>query len=448
MEIVKEQTGDLSAVVKIKVGPSDYEPAVEEQVRKMQRKATLPGFRPGKAPAGVIRKMYGKSILAEELNKMLNDKLYQYLNDNKIEILGNPLPKDDQAPADIDSQAEFEFAYDLGLAPQFDLKVDSSLTFDYLKIAVDADLTDKYLSDLRRRFGNFSNPEESTERDILWGDLTELENGTEKEGGIKTTTTIVIELVKDEKVKASLLGLKIGDSVTFNPKTAIDNETEVAAMLRIPKEELANLNSDFTLKISTINRIEKAELNQEFFDKVYGAGTVTGEEEFLVKIKEDVSKAFETDANRHLNKTIQDSLIEKTGMNLPDEFLKRWIMAVNEKPVTAEQIEAEYTSYSKELKWRLIENKIAGDQGLQVTTDEIKAFVRDMIRRQFAQYGQDNLEDAILDKMSENYLKQQEEVRKIVETISSEKVFNWMKEQVSLSEKVVNYDEFVKLMAN
>jgi trigger factor len=450
MNITQENVDSLNAVVKIKITPDDYQTKVENQIKKYQKDARIPGFRPGKVPAGMIKKMYGKSILADELNRLLNDSIHKYLTENNIEILGNPLPQsENNEKADWENPSEFEFLYDLGLAPKINVDLKLAGAFKYYDVQVDAEMLEKYVADIRRKYGKFSNPEAAAEGDILYGDLQELNaDGTEKEEGIKTTTTVAIEFVKDAKEKAKLVGVKKDEVVVFNPAKAVDNQSELAAMLGVDKEVVGAVKADFKLTIKTVNRIEKAEMNQELFDKIYGADAVATEAEFMAKVKEDIAQMFTADSDRKLQNDMVEQLIKSLNIVLPDNFLKRWLMAANEKPITQEQVDAEYDEYAKGLKWRLIENQIIKNNSIQVNAEEVKEFAKSMIRNQFAQYGQANMDDAMLDNLAKNYMEKEEQVRKMYENIAAQKVFEYFKGAVALNKQQVSYDEFVKLVSN
>lgn len=447
MDISKEKIDELNAVVKIRLTPEDYKEKVDREIRKHQRNAKVPGFRPGKVPEGMIRKMYGKAILAEELNKLLNDSIYKYLNENKIEILGNPLPKVENNNIDFENPNSFEFLYELGLAPAVNPNLDASSTFDYYQIEVNEELLDKYVSDIRRKYGKFSNPETASAGDILYGEFQELNaDGSVKEDGIKNTATLSLDFIKEAE-RQKFIGKAKDEQVVFNPATAIDNLTELASMLGIKKEEAENIKSDFRYTIQTVNRIEKAELNQEFFDKIYGTGIVNSEAEFFEKVKEDIVNIFRVDADRKLKFDIVEKLLQQTSIQLPDEFLKRWLQAANEKPITPEQISAEYDSYAKGLRWRLIENQIIKEKGIEINPDELKDYTRGFIRSQFAQYGQMNFDDNMVEDMVKRYMSKEEQVRKMYESLADQKVFEWLKSTFTLKNKTLPYDDFIKAVS-
>lgn len=445
MNITQENIDELNAVIKIKVTPDDYQNQVETVIKKYQKTATQPGFRPGKVPAGMIKKMYGKSVLVEELNKIISDSLNKYIADKQLAVFGNPLPKANEDAVDWDNPNEFEFSYDLGLVPAFELALSPDETFPYYTVDIDNEMLDNYIADIQRRYGDFSNPELSEEKDVLYGTFEELDDaGNIKENGITNTTTLALEFVKNEEEKKKFLGLKKEDAVIFNPMKAIENATEVAAMLKIDKEKTSELNNlKFTVK--TINRIIKAEVNQDLFDKLYGEGQLNSEEEFREKVKSEVMAVFNIDSDKKLRKDIINGLLEKFNLSLPDEFLKKWMMTVNEKPITREQLEQEYPHYTNELKWRLIENKIVQQHNLSVAQEEMKLYAKQLIRNQYAQYGQMNIEEDKLETFSEQYLQNNEESKKIADNIINRKVFELLKSTFHLDIKALPYEEFVKV---
>jgi trigger factor len=441
MNITKEQIDDLNAVVRVKLTPEDYEPQVEKTLREHSKKVSMPGFRPGKVPFGMVKKMYGKSVLVDEINKILSDSLFKYLNENKLEILGNPLPRT-EGDIDWDNQKEFEFSYDLGLAPQFEVKIDKSVAFDYHTINVDDTLIDKQIEDTRKRYGKMSTPDAAAEGDILYGEFAELENGEPKEGGISKTSTLVIERIKDEETKNKLTGLKIEDTVEVNSKNLSDNATDLAAMLGIDKSAAEGLDANFRFTLKNISRIEPAEMNQELFDKVYGEGNVTSEEEFRNKVAEDIKNMFLGDVDNRLYNEISTYLIENTNISLPDDFLKRWMQSASEKPVTMEQIEADYPNYTKALKWQLIENRIISNNNIEVSDEEAMGLTKSLIRNQFAQYGQTNVSDEDLTATANRIMKNKDEAKRIYDRLYDKKIIDLFKEAFALNEKPVSIDEF------
>lgn len=443
MNISKHEIDNLNAEITISLNPSDYESRVNEGIKKVQRQASMPGFRPGKVPTGLIKKQYGTQIMVDEINKLLNDTVYKYIEEQQIEILGNPLPKD-QTGVDFANQKDFEFVYQLGLAPKFDVTLDSNTTFTYKTVKVDEDLVEKYVNDVRRNYGKPVNPDVSGEKDILFVDINELdETGAIKPGGIYKSTSVGYDRVKNEAAKNRLLGLKREDKVVFNINDLYETALDKSVALGIEKEAAETTNCNLQLTVRNISHMEEAELNQELFDRIYGPGAVNSEEEFRNKIRTELGAMFVADSERFLMREVENKLLEKTGINLPDAFLKRWLKAVNEKPLTTEEIEKDYDNYAKAMQWRLIENKIIKENGIQVGAEEATEEAKAFIKSEYARYGQLPT-DEDLEKISKDLLGKEKESQKIFENLYSKKVLQLIKERCSLEMKEVSYDEFFK----
>jgi trigger factor len=443
MNITKQDIDSLNAEITISVTPTDYESRVTEGIKKVQRQANMPGFRPGKVPTGLIKKQYGTQILVDEINKLLNDSIYKYIEENKIEILGNPLPKD-QTSVDFNKQTDFEFVYQLGLAPEFKVDLDAKNTFTYKTVKVDDELIEKYLKDIRRNYGKPSSPDVSGEKDIVFVDINELDEAGEiKAGGIFKSTSVSFERTKNEATKAKLVGLKKDDKVVVNINDLYETALDKSVSLGIDKELAETTNCNVQLTVKNISRMEDAELNQELFDKIYGEGKVTSEEEFRNKIREELSLMFAADSEKFLRTEVENKLVEKTKLELPDTFLKRWLAVANEKPITEEEIEKDYPNYSKSMQWRLIENKIIKDNSIQVTADEAAEEAKNFIKSEYSRYGQVPTEDD-LEKISKELLSKEKEAQRIFENLYSKKVLGLIKEKCTLDTKEVSYDEFFK----
>ncbi len=445
MNITQENIDDLNAVIKVKVVAGDYLPKVEGALKEYQKKATIPGFRPGKVPTGVIKKMYGKSVLVDEINKLLSDSLYKYINDNKIEILGNPLPKADSDKAiDWDNQQEFEFLYEMGLAPKFDLELSAKDKFTYQTVKIDEDLVNKYVSDIAKRYGKVEPVEVASEGDLLNGDFVELDtNGEILAGGIFKTASVFTDRLKDEAKKA-FTGLKVGDKTVVDSQNLSTNPTDLAAMLGIDKAAAETLAVKLQFTVKGISRLAESEVNQELFDKIYGPGAVTSVEEFRAKINDELKNMFVNDSERKFYNDVVEYLMNKVNFSLPSEFLKRWIVAVNEKPVTPEQVETEFDGYAKGLKWQLIENKIIKDNDITVTNEEVIEHTKELILEQFGRMGQAPMGDEELNQTAQRVLSNQEEAKKLYEKLYGQKVMTLFKTKFSLENKEVAYDEFFK----
>lgn len=442
MNISKTNIDDLNAVLTIDVKPDDYTQKVEDAIKKVSKNVAVAGFRAGKVPNGLVRKMYGKSILAEELNKLLNDSLYSYLNENKIEILGHPLPQNNDV--DFEQQKEYSFKYDLGLAPEFEVEISDKVEVNYETVKVDEALVNKYISDVRRNYGKPVNPDVAGEKDVVFVDINQLEaDGSITPGGIFKSTSLGLDRIKSEKAKKGLIGVKKDDKIVFASKDLFEDALEMSIMLGIDKEVAENLDCQFQLTVKNIARLEDAELNQELFDRIYGAGTVTNEEEFKNKIKEELGVMFNRDSDQKFFAAVENKLLEMYKLKLPDAFLKRWIMAANDKPVTAEQIENEYEAYSKITQWRLIESKIYKKYNVIVSPEEAKNEALNYVRSQFARYGQ-NVEDSEAEKIAGQILAKEEEARKVYENIYQAKLLQLFKEKLKLNPVEVSHEEFFK----
>lgn len=443
MNITKHDIDKLNAEIKISVSPVDYETKVNEGIKKVQKQANMPGFRPGKVPTGLIKKQYGTQILVDEINKLLNDSIYKYIEENKIEILGNPLPKD-QTSVDFANQKDFEFVYQLGLAPHFDVKLDNNNVFTYKTVKVDDELIEKYLKDIRRNYGTPVNPEVSGEKDVVFVDINELdENGDIKAGGIFKSTSVSYERVKNESAKSKLLGLKKEDKVVIGVNELYDTPIDISVSLGVDKEKAETTNCNLQLTVKNISRMEEAELNQELFDKIYGAGVIDSETAFREKIRSELSLMFNSDAEKFLKTEVEKKLIERVNLELPDSFLKRWLAVANEKPVTPEEIEKDYPNYARAMQWRLIENKLIKDNNLKVSEEEAKEEAKNFVKGEYARYGQAPSEED-LEKISKDLLSKEKEAQRIFENLYSKKVLDLIKEKCTLQTTEVSYDDFFK----
>lgn len=446
MDITKENIDELNAVIKIKLDAGDYQSQVNKVLTEQQRRARMNGFRPGKVPMGLIKKLYGKTVLVEEINKILSDSLYKYLSENKIEVLGSPLPKtDEDSKIDWDTQTEFEFSYEMGLSPQFDVKLQNDkITCHTIK--VDDKLIDKYVDYIRKRYGKVDNAEVSENDDLIYGDFVELdEKGNVLKGGILKSSTFAINAVEDEGIKKKLIGLKKGDKIDLDPKKLTQNEVDLAALLDIDKNTAGELKSTFQLTIGNITRIKPAELNQDLFDKVYGQRNVTSEENFRKKIREETSSMMLIESDKKYKSDIIDRLIEKTKISLPNDFLKRWLVKSSEKPVTLDQINDEYDDFARNTKWQLIKSSIIKDNEITVSKDDALKEAGKFIKNQYAHYGKTGADEKEIEDIANKILGNEEESKKVYEKVFDDKVMDILKNTFNIKEEEVSYDEFVKL---
>jgi len=446
MNITQEKTGNLNAVVKIKIAPADYSGKVEKAIKDQAKKAQLPGFRKGMVPAAHIKKMYGKSILVEEVNNLLNDTLSNYIAEQKLEILGQPLPQmDDEREFKWDNTDEFEFDYELGLAPAFDVNVSSKDKYTEYVVKADKETLESRIKNIRRSYGKMTNPEVSAEGDVLYAELTQLgADGAVFEGGISSTATLRLDLIKDKKILKSLVGLKKEDEVTVDLVKAFDDAAVVAKALNISEEDATDLKSSFKLSVKNVNRLEESDLNQEFFDKLFGEGTVTDEAGFRTKITEEVESMFKQDAERKLSNDIYEDLLKKHTFELPDEFLRRWLKATNEK-LTDEELAEGYDDFAKNLKWTLIENKIIKDNSIEIKYEDVVQAAKAKLDAQFRMYSPSPLPEDQLAQYAVQFLQEKENANRVFEEVKALKTFEQIKTIVTLEQKDIDYDKFIAL---
>ncbi len=447
MNVTRQEVNAETALLTVQVSPADYQGKVAASLEKYRKQAKIPGFRPGKVPMGLIQKQYGKGVLAEEMNKLVSDALYAYVQENKLEILGNPIPKEGtEVKGDFDNPADFEFVYEIGYSPAIDLKLTNKSKYDYVQVKIDDKLIDQQIDDLRRRYGKMTSTDEVGETDMLLAQFVELkEDGSIKEAGIMHSSTTSMEFIEDKKVKKSLVGKKVGDKVTVSATAITRGDTDKAAMLGIKPEELTNHSDSYQMTINDIKRMELAELNQDLFDKLFGEGAISSEKELRERIGNDLKNMFENDSDRLLTREVYRDLVENTPVNLPDTFLKRWIQLSNDKPITTEQIDADYDSYAKDLKWQLIQGHIFKANDIKLDNAEVIEFTKGLIANQFAQYGIPAPEDAELTKQAASALQNRDEANRIYDMMAETKLTKFFKDTVKLNSKEISYDEFVEM---
>ena len=442
MKITQEKKDDLNALLKINLSSKDYQQKVNDVIKNYCKTANVPGFRKGKVPAGQIKKMYGKSILVDEVNKLLQDSIYKYITENKIEVLGNPLPLENNI--DWENSVDFEFKFEMGLAPDFKVDLDKKVKFNFYKIKADKKMIDHYSNDVAKRYGSMIHPDISEENDLILGDFVQLDNKKNiLEGGISHTASVALDVIMDKKSKKSLIGISKDSEVIIRINKNFSKD--VSHMLNINKEQADLLDSNFKFTVKNISRMNPSDLNQDLFDKVFGKGSVNNKKEFRSKIQDEIEKSFIVESDRKLKNDIVLHLINKLNLKLPDEFLKKWLLQTNDKNLTSEQIEAEYTQYSKSLRWQLIENKIIKENNLEVTNEDVLNHTKDMIKQNFAQYGQKAPEENKLTEIAGKVLENEDERKKVFNQLYDFKTLSLYKRKFKLNDKSVTYDEFVKL---
>lgn len=447
MNITRETIDDLNALLKVEVSKADYEENVEKVLRDYRKNANVKGFRPGMVPIGLVRKMYGKAVQLDEINKAVADNIHKYLSDEKIDILGDPLPKENENEhINFDTQEDFVFTFELGLVPQFELNLSKKNKVPEYELDIDNKIKDDYVSNYTRRFGEFVNVGSSGDKDLLKGDLFSLdENGNIIPGDVPVEeTTLSIDVIKDDKIKKTFLKRKIGDNIDFDLRKAFPNDNEIAGILKKQKEEVTGIEGTFRFQIKNIQRFETASINQDLFDKIYGEGVVKSEDEFNNKIEEEIRMNLKRESDYKLMIDIKKLALDQTEISLPENFLKRWLVKVNEK-TTAEQVEKEFDSFKTDLKWQLIRNKIAKDYDIKISEEELHDEAENITRYQFQQYGLFYATDDQIHNYAHEMLKREDDVRRITDKILEEKAAEKIKELVKLDSKKISIDEFNKL---
>lgn len=444
MEITLDKKNSTEGLIKIKINQADYQPKYEEKIRDYSRKANIKGFRAGKVPAGVIKKMFGKSILVEEINHMLSHKLSDYIKDNNLRIIGEPLPNREKADTiNWDSQTNFEFEYEIGIAEDFKYDLSSKVKVKSYPIEVDEKIIDETISDLTKRFGKAEYPEVSEATDNLFGQLTPAE-----EGGFKNETAVIDITKVTKKEQAKFVGLKKGEEVSFEISKIFDKDSDVATLLDVSENVAKKAKGKYTLKIENISRVEPAAINQELFDRVFGKDSVSDEAAFRAKVKETVSQNYKRETDYFLDHNIEDYYLKNTKVNLPEGFLKSWLKATSDGKVTDDVLTNEFDGYTRNLKWDLIKNKIAEDAKISVETDEVKVRAKEVILSQFGGAAfAEQLGDR-LDAITDNYLSHEngQNFMRLYNQLRNDKIMNHIRQNITIDDKPVSVDEFKKIV--
>jgi trigger factor len=449
MKITFDCPDKINGVLTMTIEPADYQEKVEKTLKDYRKKAQVPGFRPGMVPMGMIKKQYGTAVKVDEVNRLMGEKLYEYVRENKIQMLGEPLPSDKQQPQDFEKDGEMTFVFDIAVAPEFNVALSGKDKIAYYTIAVDDKLIDQQVQMYASQAGEFVKAEVFSGNDTITGDLRQLdEKGNTLEGGITTESGMIMPAyIKEEKQKKLFDGCKPGDIITFNPKKAYpDNDAEVAALLKVKKEDVADMNSDFSFQVTEIRHFQPAEVDQKLFDRVFGEGTVTSEKAFREKIAEQLKGQFVGSSDYKFMQDVRAHLEKKVGkLEFPEALLKR-VMLQNNKDKGADYVEQNFEGSIKELGWHLIKEQIVAAQEIKIEDEDVKRVAREAVRAQFAQYGMSNVPDDVLDNYAEEQLKKRENIDGFVDRAVDLKLTEKLKTVVKLDEKTVSLDEFNKMM--
>ena len=449
MNVSLQNIDKVSALLTVKLEKADYQERVDKALKHLRQKAQMPGFRPGMVPMGLVKKMYGKSVLAEEVNKLLSETVYKYIQDNKVNILGEPLPNEEKQPAiDFDTMEEFEFLFDIALAPEFKVEVSKDDKVDYYDIEVTDEMVNNQVKAYTQRNGKYEQVETYAENDLLKGLLAELdEEGNTKEGGIQVEGAVMMPAyMKNDEQKAIFANAKVNDVLVFNPHTAWDgNPAELASLLKIDKEAAAEMKSNFSYQVEEITRFVEGELNQDIFDQVFGEGNVKTEEEFRAKVKEVIANQFVADSDYKFLIDLRKVLTDKIGkLEFPDALLKR-IMRLNNPDKDEKFVEDNYDKSIEELTWHLIKEQLVKANDVKVEQKDITDMAKEATRAQFAQYGMLSVPDEILENYSKEMLKKKESVEGLVNRVVETKLATALKPQVTLENKAISAVDFNKM---
>ena len=449
MNITRENIDELNGIIRVSIEKADYEKTVADQLKEYRQKAVVPGFRPGKVPDGLIKRKYRIPVLVEEVNKLLTKNLSQFLVDEKLKILGEPLPNEEQQKTiNWETDENFEFVFDIALAPEINISLNEQNEIKFYKISVSDEMINQQIELAQSQLGQNVPDDEIKENSSVRGNFAQLNDaGEEMENGINPKDVLIaIDLIKDEEIKNNFVGKKAGDVVVFDPAKAFENRHEIKHMLNIKQEEADVLNSNFNFTINEILKFEKAEMNEDFFKKLYGDETdVKTTEDFRNRIKSEIERNLLYSSNQKFAIDAHDKLVADANLMLPEAFLKRWLIAIN-KELSVEQIEKEFDSFINDLKWQLIKETIIKNNDITVTTEETKAFAIQLARAQYNQYGIFDIPEEQLESFAKMILEKPEEGERINKRIYEDKVIKVVKEKVTTIETEVSQEEFNEMM--
>lgn len=451
MDVQFAPINDLNATITVTLSPEDYKPAIDSELKKLQRQVSVPGFRPGKAPMGLVKKNYGRSVLVDEVNRVASNKLFDYLRDNNIEFLGQPLMSETaESKIDFENEGDFVFAFDLGLAPKFDINITAEDVVTSYKIVVDDKMLDEEVANIKKRFAEATDVEEAGETDVIYADVTELgEDGQPLEGGVANQRiSLTADLIKNEELKSKLVGIKKDAEITVDIFALFnDNQTVISNSLNIPKEGVNDLNKDFSFKVAEIKHYVDAEINQELFDKIFGKDAVTTEEDFRTKLRENLEGYYANESNNHVEHEISHLISDKHTFELPDAFLKRWLLDTQSQGYTPENVEQKYNGEKAGLRYSLVRERIQKEHNLEVSAEEIANASLGYTYNLFAQYGMNNPDAATVQAFSEEQLKKEDYRNRMADIAMNRGVIQAVKGLVTLEEQEVGVEEFYNIIS-
>ncbi|MDT0675023.1 trigger factor [Autumnicola musiva] len=436
MNITRENIDELNAVVKVDIAKDDYQGKVDKILKDYRKNANIPGFRKGHVPMGMVKKQYGKAVLVDEVNKLLQEELNKYLTEEKLDVLGNPLPKE-QENFDWDKE-NYIFEFELGLSPDFKVDLDLKEPITRYKIVADDEMVENQIKNMQKQYGKLVSKETAEEGDIVAGTFKN------EEEGIDNNTSVELEKVKGKENLDKFIGAKAGDTISLKTKGLFEDENDLVGHLKIEQDKANDLDIEVEFTVTEVNHQELADLDQELFDKLFGKDQVKTVTELKEKIKEDAAKQFQQQGDQQLMNDVTEKLIENTQFDLPKEFLQKWIRTVGEEPMTEEEAAEEYEKSEKGLRYQLIEGKIMKENNLEVNFEDLKAFATDKIKEQMAQFGQMDPSEKELDDIAARILSNQDEAKRLSEQLMNEKLLEFYKENMEFNEKEVTYEEFVK----
>lgn len=436
MNITRENIDALNAVVKVDIAKEDYSDKVEKILSDYRKSANIPGFRKGHVPMGMVKKQYGQAVLVDEVNKLLQDALGKYLVEEKLDVLGNPLPKP-QDDLDWNSDA-FTFEFELGLAPEFDVKLKGKKAITHYNIVADDKMIDNQIKHLQKQYGKIVSQNEITEDSEITGKFSS------EDAGINNVATFELNKIKGKTNLKKFVGAKVGDTVTVSTKNLFNDAHDLMTHLKVSHDDAHDLKVNVSFEVSEINERQLADLDQELFDKLFGKDAVTSVTELKTKIKEDSEKQFTQQGDQKLLNDVTEYLVDSTKFDLPAEFLQKWMQTAGEEPMSAEQAKEEYTKSEKSMRYQLIEGKLITEYKLQVQFEDLKSFAMQMIKGQMAQFGQINPSEKELEDIAARILSNQDEVKRLSEQLMSQKLLELYKAEANLKTKEITYDDFVK----